>query len=160
MTEQEMLKALGQKFTHYVGKPEQSIARTNAANLRTNSAVRSYMTEKQKAASRAKMIELEKLRKKQYLMGKYSFQQLLEMSCFVYGVSEKDVLGTGRTALLVRARQAIIVTLRDKRGLGWAEIGRKINRDHSTVIHNYRLAKSDPNAKLVEFAQRIEEYQP
>jgi chromosomal replication initiation ATPase DnaA len=156
--EELMAKALGQKFTYYVGKPEQSIVRTNYA-LRINSAVKPGMTEQQKAAARSKMIELEKLRRKQYPLGKYSFQQVLDMSCFVYGVAREQVLSNRRFPTLVRARQAIIVMLRDKRGLSWTEIGRKLNRDHSTVMHNYFLAKSNPDAKYAEFAARIEEHQ-
>jgi chromosomal replication initiation ATPase DnaA len=92
-------------------------------------------------------------------MGKYSFQQALDMSCFVYGVSKEQMLSNRRLPTLVKARQAIIVTLRDKRGLSWTEIGRKINRDHSTVMHNYFIAKSNPDDKYAEFAARIEELQ-
>jgi chromosomal replication initiation ATPase DnaA len=153
--EQELRRLLGNTFVHYVGKDEQNIQATNKTR-RVNSAVRSYMTPKQKEAARKKMEALEELRKKQYLSGKYSFQRVLDITCAVYGVTEEKLLSNTRVQRFVRARKTIITILRDKKGTPWLHLGRKLGRDHSTVIHSYYSCKKD--ALYEEVAERVEEY--
>jgi chromosomal replication initiation ATPase DnaA len=157
--ESAMREALGNKFTHYVGKEEQLIARTNAARTKTQEA-RVYMSEEQKQAVREKLKRLEELRQKQYLNGKYSFQRVLDIVCLVYAVSEEELLSTRRFKHLVLARQQIIRILRDKRGMPWSEIGRRLNRDHSTVLHCYNsMQPALLGTAYDEITNRIEEYQ-
>jgi chromosomal replication initiation ATPase DnaA len=153
--EQELLRLLGNKFVHYVGKDERNIETTNKA-LRKNSAVRPHMTPRQKEIARKKMETLEELRKKQYLNGKYAFQRVLDITCAVYGVTEEELLSSTRIQRFVRARQTIVTLMREQRGLSWFEIGRRLNRDHSTVIHCYNSCKKD--ALYEEVAERVEEY--
>ncbi len=51
-----------------------------------------------------------------------------------YGVTSTDVLGRGRTKAVVRARTALMRSLRE-RGLSYPEIGHLLDRDHATVMY-------------------------
>lgn len=69
------------------------------------------------------------------------------------GVSRGEIVGPLRQLRFARVRFAIAYVLRN-RGLSWAQIGRRMNRDHTTVISAYRRAveeiATDPDfARLV-----------
>jgi chromosomal replication initiation ATPase DnaA len=54
------------------------------------------------------------------------------------GVSLTEIRSPGRSADLLRARQQIAVEARRVAGASLPEIGRVINRDHTTVLHCLR----------------------
>lgn len=58
---------------------------------------------------------------------------IMSRTCQDQGVKLKDVLGKGRWHFLVLVRVLIAVRLRNI-GLNYSQIGRLMNRDHSTVM--------------------------
>lgn len=163
--EEYMAKALGNSFTHYVGKNEVDRMRSASELLkRSNAAYERLLKERAKQAQRQaavqehqrKLARLEKIAQRQYVAGKYSFKRVLDITCAVYGVSEQVLLSPSRVPLLVRARQQIIRILRDLGGFSYPEIGRRLNRDHSTVIHSYESAINNPLPLQKEYGEIIE----
>ena len=66
-----------------------------------------------------------------------------------FGVTRHALLSVGRTATVVQARQIAMYLLHVDAGLTFAQIGRALARDHSTVLHGYgritaALAAGDP----------------
>lgn len=55
----------------------------------------------------------------------------------IHNVTVDDMMGNGRTSKFVEARQEAFYALH-KRGLSYSEIGRIMNRDHSTVMYGVR----------------------
>lgn len=51
-----------------------------------------------------------------------------------HGFTRYDILGPNKHKTLVRARQDCIAMFR-KRGMSTTEIGRIMQRDHSTIVH-------------------------
>ena len=82
-----------------------------------------------------------------------------------FGITANDILGNRRWRLFIQARGVVVKLLID-RGAGFAELGRRMGRDHSTIIHRYRqfdtdvrhypLMRSsyDRHLKLIEEADR------
>ena len=58
--------------------------------------------------------------------------------CELRGVSQPDLLSSGRSAPLVQARQLAMYLARELTAMSLAEIARGFNRDHTTVIHAIR----------------------
>ena len=54
-----------------------------------------------------------------------------------FGVERDGLLSVGRTATVVHARQVTMYLLHVDAGLTFAQIGRALARDHSTVLHGY-----------------------
>ena len=163
--EEYMAKILGNSFTHYVGKSD--IERMRSATelmQKSNENYARIMAQRVKQAKRQaavlehqrKLARLEEISKRQYVAGKYAFRRVLDVTCAVYGISEKLLLSPSRRPELVRARQQIIRILRDFGGLSYPEIGRRLNRDHSTIIHSYESAINNPEPLQKEYAEIIE----
>jgi chromosomal replication initiation ATPase DnaA len=62
-----------------------------------------------------------------------------------HGVSIKDVIGSARFKSATAARWKACRRLRDK-GLSYAQIGMKLNRDHTTVMYAIRRMREGINA--------------
>lgn len=64
----------------------------------------------------------------------------------VFGVDEQDITGKRRPEEMVRARWAVMLAMRG--GVSACQIGRRLNRDHSSVLHGFRhgeaLRQRDP----------------
>jgi len=78
----------------------------------------------------------------------------------VSGLKREDLVGPKRISRIARVRQAAMYVARQMTGLSFPEIGRRFNRDHTTVLHGYRrvlkLLPSDANmAALVEDIRRV-----
>lgn len=58
-----------------------------------------------------------------------------------YNVTDTDIRGKSREKELIRPR-FIVFTLLKKLGLSYSEIGRYMNRDHTTVMYGIKTAKS------------------
>ena len=69
-----------------------------------------------------------------YLMGKYIRDQI----CRMRGISLDEIRGERKTRRLFIPRQEICYRVYANTGLSWTQIGRLINRDHTTVIHSVR----------------------
>lgn len=55
-------------------------------------------------------------------------------------VSIRDFRRNGRPRRLIPHKQRVVLLARDS-GFSWWQIGRALNRDHSTCIHAYRQAR-------------------
>lgn len=150
--ERQLAAFLGGGFTTYVGCDEQIKQRV----LKPKKRQQTFMSELDKKKLSEKLKKIEELRRKTYLNGVYSFQRVLEMTCAVYCISEEQLLSARRFVKLVRARQQIIRIMREQRGTAYLELGRRLNRDHSTIIHSYASAKANP-APLQEAYDEIME---
>lgn len=64
-------------------------------------------------------------------------QQVIEDVALKYDVSCESILGEGRTQEVVEARQEVMWVLR-ARGLNYCAIGRRLNRDRTTVVHGIK----------------------
>ena len=53
----------------------------------------------------------------------------------LYGYTLEDILGKSKLKALVAVRRKCVVWLRGK-GYSTTEIGRIMNRDHSTIVHS------------------------
>lgn len=64
------------------------------------------------------------------------FTKLIAKAALYFNCTEKDILGRSRKSHLVNARQSIMycMSTRSTASLTW--IGRKMNRDHSTVLYS------------------------
>lgn len=59
----------------------------------------------------------------------------------VYGYTAADILGKRKLKALVAVRRQCVVMLR-KKGYSTTEIGRIMNRDHSTICHALQMSKA------------------
>lgn len=57
----------------------------------------------------------------------------------LWGVSKEDVLGHKRNVPLPFARAMITKTIRDTYGLSYPKIGKIMGKNHSSVIHYYKI---------------------
>lgn len=68
------------------------------------------------------------------------FQAILGEVAFDHMVGEREILGTGKTKEVSRARQAFYLRLLEA-GRTCSEIARLLNRDHTTVLYGIRRAR-------------------
>lgn len=61
--------------------------------------------------------------------------QILEAVSVTFGYSVDDLLGSSRSKPLVMARQTAMFACREFLGLSYPQIGKALNRDHTTVMH-------------------------
>jgi len=69
-------------------------------------------------------------------------RKTLELVAHIYHVTVKDILSKSRREHLVAARQLAAYAIRELSGeppISFPEIGRFINREHSTVMHAHKL---------------------
>lgn len=59
-----------------------------------------------------------------------------------HGYTVDDILGKSRMKSLVAVRRQCVVMLRN-RGYSTTEIGRIMNRDHSTIVHALQMSKAE-----------------
>jgi hypothetical protein len=69
-------------------------------------------------------------------------KQIIREVCAEYNVSETDVLSHRRTQCLIRPRQKICYRLKNETMASLPEIGRLMNRDHSTIVYSIRKAEA------------------
>lgn len=69
-----------------------------------------------------------------------SSESILRNISVEFDVSVDELLGTDRCAAITRARQEAYLRLRE---LGWTlpRIGRRMKRDHTTIMHGIQRAK-------------------
>jgi chromosomal replication initiator protein len=66
----------------------------------------------------------------------------IEAIAKLYDYTVEDVLGKSKLKGLVAVRRKCVVMLRDK-GYSTTEIGRIMNRDHSTICHALQKSKAE-----------------
>jgi hypothetical protein len=77
-----------------------------------------------------------------------AFRQVLDATCSHFLVSTAAVIGVGRSATLTRPRQIAMFLAREHCGMTLPQIGRRLGKDHTTVMHghrkiSYRIADGD-----------------
>lgn len=68
---------------------------------------------------------------------KLAWQREIDAICAKHAVDWHDVRGPRHFSKLIPARREIVVMLRH-RGWSFPQIGRVLNRDHSTAVHHYQ----------------------
>ena len=66
------------------------------------------------------------------------FEKVLQVCCMVCNVTPSEVLSKCRRGDIMTARHLVVYLLRFDYALQYAEIGRKLNRDHSTAINSFK----------------------
>ena len=66
------------------------------------------------------------------------FEKVLQVCCMVCNVTPSEVLSKCRRGDIMTARHLVVYLLRFDYALQYAEIGRKLNRDHSTAIKSFK----------------------
>jgi chromosomal replication initiator protein len=66
------------------------------------------------------------------------FEKVLQVACMVCNVTPSEVLSKGRRGDIMTARHLVVYLLRHDYALHYAEIGRRLNRDHSTAINSFK----------------------
>ena len=74
---------------------------------------------------------------------KNNLQNILEFISEHYGVSENSIKSKSRKDEVVKARHAYFYIAYKTSRKGLAEIGRLVNRDHTTVIHGMRKIEGE-----------------
>lgn len=81
-------------------------------------------------------------------------EDIVKEASALFNVHPRDLMGNYRFRFVARARQALYLALR-RRGWSYPQIGRFMNRDHSSVIYGTKVAlhleQRDP-----EYARKIE----
>ncbi len=67
-----------------------------------------------------------------------------------YGVRHEEIVGTNREHRKSFARQVVMYILQTRGGLGPVEIGKALNRDHTTVYHGVRTIAGRIRMERVE----------
>lgn len=93
----------------------------------------------------------------------HAIEEIVDAVAGVYNVLPIDIRGRARTKDLAEARQCICYVARGSTRMSFAEIGKALNRDHTTIMActntASRLMKNDPwfkaatDALLTQFAQ-------
>ena len=68
---------------------------------------------------------------------------LVMLSARIFEISEQEVMAKRRVRLFVQARTAIASILRFKYNMSLCNIGRAMNKDHSTIINMIKNHKTD-----------------
>ena len=66
----------------------------------------------------------------------------IEAIAKVYGYTVDDILGKSKLKALVAVRRQCVNMLHEK-GYSTTEIGRIMNRDHSTIVHSLQVSKAE-----------------
>jgi len=67
--------------------------------------------------------------------------QIIADAAILYGVSESDIVGPRRFKRIVEARWAVMASL-DHMGWTTTRIGKRLNRDHTTILHGLGRLRS------------------
>ena len=76
---------------------------------------------------------------------------IISQVCKYYSVDENTLRGTLKTKGVTEARQMAVYLIRQLTNLSLPDIGKELNRDHSTILHSIRkvedAAKTDTRMK-------------
>jgi transposase len=73
--------------------------------------------------------------------GRITFKRLLFAVCGSYSVSTQAVLGVRRSSDVVKPRQVLMALAYRNTRLSYPQIGERLSRDHTTVLHGVRVAQ-------------------
>ena len=97
---------------------------------------------------------------KRAIDGPMSFPLFLHTVCEVWGVLRAEVLSPQRARRIAHPRMALCALLQELSGKSLPQIGRLLNRDHTTILHAVRTVKrlvkdSEFRAKFEECRRRL-----
>ncbi len=81
---------------------------------------------------------------------------VLREAARLWDVDLDELVGVGRTRDLVIPRAAIVLTLRENPPLSYPQIGRLLNRDHSSIINLHRIGLDEWTGDVV-FRAKLEQ---
>lgn len=83
-------------------------------------------------------LELQLIRAPRSLFSRPQWKLIAKEICAKYKVDFEDVCSEKRHKHLVLIRQEIFYRIRTDLGMSYPEIGKRFNKDHSTIIHGVR----------------------
>ena len=75
--------------------------------------------------------------------GSVSHDEVIKKVCNFYKLTEESILSSVRQKNVVKARQIIMYILRDRANSPYSLIGKKLRRDHTTVMHSCDKVKTE-----------------
>lgn len=69
---------------------------------------------------------------------------VVKMAAEYFAVDEEQILSENREHPVARARQVVIAVLVRRWRMSYPQVGRLVNRDHTTVLHALRRVGADP----------------
>jgi chromosomal replication initiation ATPase DnaA len=80
--------------------------------------------------------------------GEYA-QQLLAAAADHYRVTVNAITSPNRRSVVTHARMVAAWTIRTATGMSYPEIGRLLNKDHTTVMNAVKRVNADPKRRAV-----------
>ena len=74
---------------------------------------------------------------------KKNIEKIIDKACEIWGVESKEVLKDNRQQKLIFVRAIISYTLFYVLHLSLSEIGRNLNRSHSSISHHLKIYKTE-----------------
>ena len=69
----------------------------------------------------------------------FATRRALKRASLMFNVTQSDILSSSRRKIFVLARTYVMASLSGQ-GFGLSHIGRKLDRDHTTVLHALKKA--------------------
>lgn len=79
-------------------------------------------------------------------------RQVQDACCKQFDISRDQLLEPCRLREIARPRQVTMYMAREMTGLGWIPLGRAFCRDHTTILHGYRVTMRIKHKWPWEFA--------
>lgn len=70
------------------------------------------------------------------------FKDFLRAACEFYDISEADMLGKSRKAILAQPRHIMIYAYKSYSGASYTELANRMGRDHTTIINSVRFVEN------------------
>lgn len=75
-----------------------------------------------------------------------SDQDVIDRCCEHFSITKREIIHKKRSQRIALIRQAVYYVMRHRLGMSWSEIGRVLDRDHTSVMHGARWIQ-----ELLEF---------
>ena len=75
--------------------------------------------------------------------GKLTLEMVLRVAADFFEVTLAELIGRNRSAKIVLPRQVIMYVIREEVGASLQQIGRALERDHTTVMHGIERVASE-----------------
>jgi|TARA_B100000035_G_scaffold254421_1_gene223968 hypothetical protein len=70
------------------------------------------------------------------------FRDFLRAACEFYDISEADMMGKSRKAILAQPRHVMVYAYKIYSGALYTEVANRIGRDHTTIINSVRFVEN------------------
>lgn len=83
-------------------------------------------------------------------------EPLIKAICVAYDISPDDLLGSGRTYQVTKPRKHFYWSVsRYFPSISLSQVGRLLNKDHSTVLHGKRSFEEECNIEMIGFVDEL-----